>query len=136
MKRLIAVAVSTLAAAIVLAMVSLRAPAPVGEEPARTWTVSEVQIELGADGVEPYRVQVPKDHEVHLIVHAGPGAPEGVLRITGYEDQVAGVEIGPGVSRELVLRTSRPGDDFAFVVGGDVVGRLFVTGSHLEEGHQ
>jgi hypothetical protein len=59
-----------------------------------------------------------------------------VLTVSGYTDVAAGVGIGPGLSREIVFVCGRPGDDFAFVLGGRTVGRLEVTGSHLEEGHE
>ena len=98
--------------------------------------VFQAEIELGSAGVVPYRVQVPKDHEVHLIVRGAPDANDGVFSITGYQDQVSPVLMGPGLSREIVFTSRRPGDDFAFMLNGEMQGRLEVTGSHLEEGHQ
>jgi hypothetical protein len=44
--------------------------------------------------------------------------------------------MGPGEGREIVFASTRPGDDFGVAVNGKVIGRLEVTGGHLEEGHQ
>lgn len=137
MNRMITVGVATLAAASILLIASSRRDRnAVPESVEVTVPVFRVEAELGAEGLDPYRLLVPKDHEVHLIIHAHPDAPEGMARITGYEDVLSAVDIGPGVSREFVFVSSRPGDDFALMVGDKPLGRLFVTGSHLEEGHQ
>ena len=96
----------------------------------------DVEAELTPDGLVPYRIQVPKDREVHLVVRAAPKAKEGSLVLLGYEDILKPVYLGPGEGRELVFASTRPGDDFAVAMEGTVIGRLEVTGSHLEEGHQ
>jgi hypothetical protein len=96
----------------------------------------DVEAELTPDGLVPYRIQVPKDREVHLVVHAAPKAKEGSIVLLGYEDTTKPVYLGPGEGREIVFASTRPGDDFAVVLEGNVIGRLEVTGSHLEEGHQ
>lgn len=106
------------------------------EAPPLAAPVHEAAIELTADGMVPPKLRVPKDHELHLLVRAAPDAPEGILTIGGYPDPSVAVDIGPGSSREMVFLCDRPGDDFAFLLGGRVVGRLEVTGSHLEDGHQ
>jgi hypothetical protein len=59
-----------------------------------------------------------------------------MLSLRGYEDRVPAVETGPGLAREMVFDSVRPGDDFAFQIGERILGRLDVTGRHLEEGHQ
>jgi hypothetical protein len=84
----------------------------------------------------PYRLRVPKDHEVHLLVQGGPQAPEGMLVLLGYQDVVPAVDMGPGQGREIVFASTRPGDDFALALGGVPIGRLEVTGDHLPEGHR
>ena len=98
--------------------------------------IHRATVDLTAAGLVPPKVRVPKDAEVHLLVSAAPDAPEGLLVITGYEDLADPLGIGPGLARDLVFVSRRPGDDFAFVLGGQVIGRLEVTGSHLEEGHE
>lgn len=137
MKRLALVGVAVLAAAFALALLADRAgrreetAAPPPPPP-----VHRAEIELTAAGMVPPKLRVPKDHELRLVVRAAPDAPEGVLTVSGYTELVDGVGIGPGLSRELAFVCTRPGDDFAFVLGGRTVGRLEVTGSHLEEGHE
>ena len=96
----------------------------------------DVEAELTPDGLVPYRIQVPKDREVHLVVRAAPRAKEGSLVLLGYEDTTKPVYLGPGEGREIVFASTRPGDDFAIAMEGKVIGRLEITGSHLEEGHQ
>ena len=96
----------------------------------------DVEAELTPLGLVPYRIQVPKDREVHLVVRAAPRAKEGSLVLLGYEDTTKPVYLGPGEGREIVFASTRPGDDFAIAMEGKVIGRLEITGSHLEEGHQ
>lgn len=137
MNRLTAVGLAVLAVAAGLGF-ALRgdpgAPAA-ADAPAPPPTV-RVEADLGAAGLHPYRLAVPKDHRVELIVRAAADAPEGRLVVTGYEDRIPPVAVGPGLSREIVFVSDRPGDDFGFTIGGELVGRLHVTGSHLEEGHR
>jgi hypothetical protein len=73
---------------------------------------------------------------VHLIVRASPRAKEGSLVLLGYEDSAKPLYLGPGQAGEIVFASTRPGDDFGVALEGHVIGRLEVTGSHLEEGHQ
>lgn len=135
MKRLLLLALATGAAALVLALIPRdRGPEPEAAAPARP--VARARVELTPGGMNPYRLSVPKDHELHLVVQVAPEAAEGVFAITGYEHRVGPVHLGPGLSRELVFTTDRPGDDFAFLLNGELVGRLEVTGSHLVEGHR
>jgi len=138
MSRLLMLAAVTLVAGILVAML-LRSQASRPEDDAPAPVLHprfEIQAELTAQGLQPYRLQVPKDHEVHLLVRGGPDAPEGLLVLLGYEDMAPGVDMGPGQGREIVFTSSRPGDDFGLSLGGKVLGRLEVTGGHLEEGHQ
>lgn len=95
-----------------------------------------VEAELEAGGMKPYRLRVPKDHRVSILIHAAPKAGAGLLTLSGYQDRLEPVGIGPGLSREIVFVSDRPGDDFGFLLGGDLVGRLEVTGSHLKRGHE
>lgn len=137
MSRLMWMAAAVLAAAALAAVALKEAPPESGtlaDEPARVQ--HSAAVELIEAGMVPYRLQVPKDSEVHLVVRCAPNAIDGVLTLTGYEDQVGRVDVGPGVSRELVFVADRPGDDFAFVLGDRVLGRLHVTGSHMEADHR
>ena len=137
MKRLALAAVAILAATVALALVGDRLSRH--EEaalPLAPRHVHRAEIELTAAGMVPPKLRVPKDHELHLLVRAAPDAPEGVLTVSGYTDVTTGVGIGPGLAREIVFVCERPGDDFAFILGGRTVGRLEITGSHLQEGHE
>lgn len=138
MSRMIWLALAVMVAATVVG-ISLRQQQPaVPAAPANAPVpvVHRAALELTAEGMTPYRIKAPKDSEVHLLIRCAPGAAEGLLALTGYQDRVGPVEVGPGLSREVVFVADRPGDDFAFVLGERVLGRLHVTGSHLEPGHQ
>ncbi|MCB1183926.1 hypothetical protein KDM41_10865 [bacterium] len=137
MKRLALAAVAILAATVALALVGDRLSRHEEEaSPLAPRPVHRAEIELTAAGMVPPKLRVPKDHELHLLVRAAPDAPEGVLTVSGYTDVTTGVGIGPGLAREIVFVCERPGDDFAFILGGRTVGRLEITGSHLQEGHE
>ncbi|MBC8423037.1 hypothetical protein H8E07_02845 [bacterium] len=137
MKRLLWIALITICAALLLVRLSDRAgeSADPGDG-SPSYAVHETAGELTATGMRPPKIRVPKDHEVHLLISAAPDSPEGLLTVAGYDDRVDAVDIGPGLAREIVFVSDRPGDDFAFRLGGEFVGRLEVTGSHLEKGHQ
>lgn len=137
MKRLWLLAFGVLAAALLLAALDRLATG--GPEPSadpESLPLHRAEVEIGSDGMRPHRLRVPKDHRVRLIVRGGPEAPEGILRLAGYGDRAPTVDMGPGLSREMVFESRLPGDDFAFELGGRFLGRLEVTGSHLEEGHR
>ncbi|MFN2370795.1 MAG: hypothetical protein ABR506_06520 [Candidatus Krumholzibacteriia bacterium] len=136
MKRLALVGVAVLAAAVALALLADRTGRHHENAAPPPPPVHRAEIELTAAGMVPPKLRVPKDHELRLLVRAAPDAPEGVLTVSGYTELVDGVGIGPGLAREVAFLCNRPGDDFAFVLGGRTVGRLEVTGSHLEEGHE
>lgn len=136
MNRLLAAGVGVGIAALLVVVLLGREPAETAapvEPPLPEFTA---RLELGPDGFDPPKVRVPKDHRVRLLVLAGPEAPEGLLIVDGYGDRVAPTDIGPGVSREIAFVSALPGDDFALRVGDRILGRLEVTGSHLEEGHR
>lgn len=138
MKRLAFLAAVTFAVGLLLAgALRYRAAHPQVEATAvPSYPRFDLEAEVTATGLEPPRLRVPKNHEVHLLVRGAPDAPEGRLSILGYETLTEPVYLGPGQSREIVFQSVRPGDDFAFALGEEVVGRLEVTGDHLEEGHR
>jgi hypothetical protein len=110
MRRLLVLAAGTLIAGFLMIML-LRSQSSRPESDAAVAVLLprfEIQAELTARGLEPYRLQVPKDHEVHLLVRGGPDAPEGMLVLLGYEDLAPSVDMGwPG--RELISRAAGPG---------------------------
>ncbi len=137
MRKLALTALGAVAAALLLGVLLDRIGR--GEQttaPEAPAPIHRATVDLTAAGMVPPKLRVPKDAEIHLLISAGPDAPEGLLTITGYEDAVPALGIGPGLAREIVFTSNRPGDDFAFVLGGQTVGRFEVTGSHLEAGHE
>jgi hypothetical protein len=58
------------------------------------------------------------------------------VALAGYEELLPPRRIAPGETWSAEFVSSRPGDDFAWLVDGRPAGRLRVTGSHLEEGHR
>ena len=136
MKRFFLIAMIALATVALLDRVLRRS-----EESDAAVTVIELPVhtaeaELTGSGLQPPKVRVPKDHQVRLVIHGAPEAPEGLLTLLGYEDRCGPVDMGPGPSRAFTFVSDRPGDDFAFRLGAQIVGRLEITGSHLEEGHE
>ena len=75
MKRMLVVAVVTLAVALGLVGFANRErdSKPAGDVVAPV-PVHRTSAELTAEGLEPPKVRVPKDHEVHLLVSAGTAA--------------------------------------------------------------
>jgi hypothetical protein len=123
-------------AALALSFVA-RVPRPAAAPPqaAPAAPVVEITLELGADGVAPEVAQVPKDHRVELVVVNRRPAPAS-FALAGYEDRVGAGAIAPGATWRASFVADRPGEGFAWLVGGEPAGRLAVTGSHLEEGHR
>jgi len=102
------------------------APAPRPESPlALVWR----------DGaLDPASAGVPKGHLVRLAVtNASPDTLD--LTLAGYQDHVH-ARVAPGASWRGAFVADRPGEAFAWLAGNRMVGRLAVTGSHLEEGHR
>jgi hypothetical protein len=58
------------------------------------------------------------------------------LRLSGYEDRVDSGDLAPGATWRGAFLADRPGEDFAWLVGGGPSGQLAVRGSHLVEGHR
>jgi len=92
-----------------------------------------VQVRDGVASSDP--ASVPKDRQVELDVANREARPVR-LTLAGYEDRVDTGSIAPGQTWHGRFLADRPGQDFAWLVDGRPVGRLAVTGSHLEEGHR
>ena len=58
------------------------------------------------------------------------------VRLTGYEDRVDSGVILPGVTWRGTFVADRPGEQFAWLVNDQPLGRLDIRGSHLVEGHR
>ena len=59
-----------------------------------------------------------------------------VIALSGYEHALPACTLQVGESRADTLLLTLPGDDFAWLLDGQPVARLSVTGSHLVEGHR
>jgi hypothetical protein len=94
-----------------------------------------VAIEIGANGVAPERVSVPKDHRVRLTVARRAGPPV-TLQLAGYQDRVSLDSLAAGETRVVEFVADRPGEDFTWLIDGRPSGWFLVTGSHLVGGHR
>jgi hypothetical protein len=109
-----------------------RAPEPEREAPA---PVVALTFALGEAGLEPVDAAVPKGHRVTLELHNGRSLPATIV-LQGYDDRFLAGPIVPGGTWRGEFLADRPGEAFAWLADGVPVGRLAVTGSHLEEGHR
>lgn len=92
-------------------------------------------IEVQNDAISPETSSVPKDRRVHLRI-VNRGTKLARLALAGYEDRLDFGAIAPGGTWSGAFLADRPGDDFAWLLNGQPIGRLSVTGSHLMEGHR
>ena len=129
-----------LAAAVVVLAIALtvlgrprraEAPRPVAIET----PVVELTIVIKAGRVSPAVSSVPKGDRVRLRVeHRGTATAR--LALAGYEDRLDIPALTPGTIWTAEFLADRPGEDFAWLLDGQPVGRLTVTGSHMVEGHR
>jgi hypothetical protein len=103
---------------------------PTAERPALAMTVT-----IGARDVVASTDRLPVGTRVTLTVTNASGA-RARLRLAGYEDIVDTGTLEAGETRATTFDADRPGDRFAWLIGEEPRGRLDITGSHLEEGHQ
>jgi len=97
--------------------------------------VVELAIAIRAGQVSPAATSVPKGSRVRLRVEHR-GAATARLALAGYEDRLDIPPLEPGAVWTAEFLADRPGEDFAWLLDGEPVGRLTVTGSHLVEGHR
>lgn len=97
--------------------------------------VADLTIEVKDGTVIPYASSVPKDHLVRLVV-TNTGIRATDLKLVGYENHVSIASLAPGERWTGEFIADLPGDDFAWMIGGQPAGRFGVTGSHLVEGHR
>ena len=112
----------------------LRLPAPVAEGVAPPDS-TELLLVLERAGLAASATAVPLGHRVTLRVRNERAKPV-TLVLQGYEDRFRAGPIEPDATWRGEFVADRPGEAFAWLVGGEVVGRLEVTGSHLVEGHR
>jgi hypothetical protein len=134
-RRYLLLLAAVVAAAILLSVAG-RLPRTTREAVAPVAAIPRVALTIVVkDGaVEPAFAQVERDHAVDLTVE-NAGAGPVTLVLGGYEDRFT-ARIEPGTRWEGQFVADRPGDDFAWMIGGSPAGRLAVAGSHLVEGHR
>jgi hypothetical protein len=66
----------------------------------------ELELALGADGLDPGNLSVCRDQEVTLLVDS---ERDGVLHIHGYDSEVPAFEVRDGETREITFTAARSG---------------------------
>jgi hypothetical protein len=107
------------------------APAPSTPEP----PVVELTIGILDGRVNPAVASIAKGTRVRLRIDYR-GRHPARLALSGYEDRLTIPALAPGAVWTGEFLADRPGDDFAWLLGGEPAGRLTVTGSHLVDGHR
>ena len=97
--------------------------------------VATLRLAIEGGAITPESGAVPKDHQVRLSIE---NRDSDTVRVTlaGYQDLLPPGRVAPGETWSAVFLSTRPGDDFAWLIEDRPAGRLRVTGSHLEEGHR
>lgn len=112
-----------------------RRSAPTRERVASTEVVERVGIEVTDSSVDPASVVVPKNARVRLTIR-NAGTRSTRISLAGYEDRMAAISLRAGETVAREFTADLPGEDFAWLVNGEPVGRFQVSGSHLVEGHR
>ena len=136
MKRYLVV----LVVAVVLGVIGLVAGRSIrlAPRPENVATQPEVALEItiGPGARIAHAVaSVPKEHRVVRTVPNRDARPAS-LTLAGYEDRLGEVRVAPDSLWRGTFVADRPGQDFAWMLGGAPAGRLEVAGSHLVEGHR
>jgi hypothetical protein len=106
-----------------------------GAEPAIEAPVIDLRLEILGGQMTPAVAAVAKGSRVRLHVdHRGERPAR--LTLAGYQDRLAIPVLAPGAVWTGEFLADRPGEDFAWLLDGEPVGRLTVTGSHLVDGHR
>jgi len=136
MRRYLVVFVMVLVVGTGLA-IAARRPRPAGptSPAAATRPVAQVSLVIRDGGVAPALTSVPKDHRVEVRIENHGTRTVGIT-LAGYEDRLSAPAIAPGARWEGRFDADRPGEDFAWLVDGQPLGRFEVKGSHLVEGHR
>lgn len=136
MKRLLTLLAVVLVAGALTGMLS-RVWRPAGPAPAPKVAQPDYDLALTVTGrrVMPEAVAIPKHRLVHLSVTNRDTRPV-TLSLAGYEDRLHTAPIPPDSTWRGTFLADRPGEGFAWQVNGMALGRLDITGSHLEEGHR
>jgi hypothetical protein len=103
--------------------------------PALAAPVADLTLGILGGRMTPAVASLPKGSRVRLRVDYR-GARPARLALAGYEGRLAIPALAPGAVWVGEFVADLPGEDFAWLLDGEPVGRLTVTGSHLVEGHR
>ena len=136
MKRLLALmAIVLVAGALVGLLARVWHPAPPAPAPQVAAPVAELLLTITRTRVAPELATIGKGHRVQLrVTNHDPHAV--TLSLSGYDDRFHTGPIAPDSTWSGEFLADRPGEGFTWLVDGAPLGRLDITGSHLEEGHR
>jgi hypothetical protein len=137
MKRYLGLLVVVIALGLV-AMVARRTIRTAPESGARPAARPVVALDLtitSDEHITPAVAAVPKDHLVRLTV-TNRHRRQVTLTLMGYQDRFGVAYVAPDSVWRGEFVADRPGEAFAWMLEGSPVGKLQVTGSHLEEGRR
>ena len=130
-----------LAAAVVLAALALAAasrlprPRPAAPPAPAPAPLASLALEIRDGTVSPELVTYRLGTRL-AVTYVNRGRAAVRVALAGYEGQRPERTLEPGGSRTDTLRLDLPGEDFAWRLDGEPVGRLRVAGSHLVAGHR
>ena len=121
----------------VLVSVLLRLPRPVATTAPTPVAAHGVDFGLTVFNgwIEATTDSIEAGSAVTLSITNHASTPQRV-RLAGYEDRVDTGEVLPGATWRGVFIADRPGEQFAWLVNDQPMGRLDIRGSHLVEGHR
>jgi hypothetical protein len=123
-----------LGVALMLVARTVHMPAPAAPKVAEIPSV-DLALTLTKQGLSPENSSVPKDHRVRLSIVNRRRDRVG-LALHGYQDKLMIGWIEPDSTWRGEFLADRPGEGFAWELGGEPVGKLSVLGSHLVDGHR
>lgn len=135
MIRIAVLAIAVLLAGLALGGLARRGVLPGGAGPrpvAVAVPETTIAVTWSGETLDPDRLRVPRDVRLTLRVTSSASRFAN-LELPGYGADGLRVGVVPGSERTLTFVTDRPGEGFEMVLGGRPVGRLDVTGDHLEE---
>lgn len=127
---------AVVAAAVAVSVMARRPHSAVAHPPAAAaLPVTDLALVYRAGRLTPEASATPKNTDVRLVIENASDAPLAIA-LGGYEGRLTIPEIAPGATWSGRFVADQPGEGFPWLAGGRPVGRLIVTGSHLEEGHR
>jgi hypothetical protein len=131
--RLALAVIVTTVAFIVIGRLPKREPGPVPAPPPAP--IDTLVVTVRGDSVAPMLATVQLRHRLALT-RVNAGLRPARISLAGYEHALPEALLAPGSARTDTFLLELPGEDFAWRLDGEPVGRLRVAGSHLLEGHR